>query len=178
MITIETSLFALCLEDSSPGTLDDRFRNILHGDGKNRWFDKSFQLIVGRNGKFGGNGEHSGLDGYPVYRLIRFIYDQLRYYCFNQAVPGLQRACRHRFHYPLLTEDRHPHNRRNKSFLSRSIFLPWLSLYPKRPCKVDVRTWPIQRPIHSVFLTLIPILRFSTLWDNRSRPIVHGAGAQ
>ncbi len=76
MITIETSLFALCLEDSSPGTLDDRFRNILHGDGKNRWFDKSFQLIVSRNGKFGGNGEHSGLDGYPVYRLIRFIYDQ------------------------------------------------------------------------------------------------------
>jgi carnitine O-acetyltransferase len=74
--TIETSLFALCLDDSRPDTLDDRFRDILHGDGKNRWFDKSFQFIVGRNGKFGVNGEHSGLDGYPVHRLIRFIYDQ------------------------------------------------------------------------------------------------------
>ena len=73
---IETSLFALCLDDSSPNTLDERFRDILHGDGKNRWFDKSFQFIVGRNGRFGVNGEHSGLDGYPVHRLIRFIYDQ------------------------------------------------------------------------------------------------------
>jgi len=73
---IETSLFVLCLDDSSPNTLDDRFRDILHGNGKNRWFDKSIQFIVGRNGKFGVNGEHSGLDGYPVHRLIRFIYDQ------------------------------------------------------------------------------------------------------
>jgi len=74
--TIESALFALCLDDFSPVTLDDRFRAVLHGDGKNRWYDKSFQFIVGKNGKFAVNGEHSGLDGYPVHRLIRFIYDE------------------------------------------------------------------------------------------------------
>ena len=74
--TIESALFALCLDDFSPMTLDDRFRAALHGDGNNRWFDKSFQFIVARNGKFALNGEHSGLDGYPVHRLIRYIYDE------------------------------------------------------------------------------------------------------
>lgn len=73
---IESALFFLCLDDFSPTTLDDRFRAVLHGDGKNRWFDKSFQFIVGQNGKFALNGEHSGLDGYPVHRLIRFVYDE------------------------------------------------------------------------------------------------------
>ena len=73
---IESALFALCLDDFSPMTLDDRFRAALHGDGKNRWFDKSFQFIVAKNGNFALNGEHSGLDGYPVHRLIRYIYDE------------------------------------------------------------------------------------------------------
>ena len=74
--TIESALFALCLDDHRPATLDERFRAILHGSGKDRWFDKSFQFIVGQNGNWGVNGEHSGLDGYPVHRLIRFIYDE------------------------------------------------------------------------------------------------------
>jgi carnitine O-acetyltransferase len=86
--TIETSLFALCLDDSRPDTLGDRFRDILHGDGKNRWFDKSFQFIVGRNGRFGVNGEHSGLDGYPVHRLISFIYDQSGSLCGAENYAG------------------------------------------------------------------------------------------
>ena len=74
--TIESALFALCLDDFSPDTLDERFRAILHGNGRDRWFDKSFQFIVGKNGTWGANGEHSWLDGYPVHRLIRFIYDE------------------------------------------------------------------------------------------------------
>lgn len=71
---IETSLFALCLEDAAPGTPDELFRVMLHGDGRNRWFDKSFQIIVCQNGRFGVNSEHSGLDGYPIHGLIRFIH--------------------------------------------------------------------------------------------------------
>ena len=74
--TIESALFVLCLDDFSPEKLDDRFRAALHGDGKNRWFDKSFQFVVSKNGMFAVNGEHSGLDGYPVHSLIRFIYDE------------------------------------------------------------------------------------------------------
>ena len=71
---IERALFALCLDTSSPESLKERFRAALHGDGANRWFDKSFQFIVGKNGQVAVNGEHAGLDGYPVHRLIRYIH--------------------------------------------------------------------------------------------------------
>ena len=74
--TIDSALFALCLDVDSPVTLDERFGAVLSGSGRDRWFDKSFQFIVGKNGAFGVNGEHAGLDGYPVHRLIRFIYDE------------------------------------------------------------------------------------------------------
>jgi len=79
METLESALFVLCLDDFSPKNLEDRFGSVLYGDGQNRWFDKSFQFIVGKNGKFAVNGEHSGLDGYPVHRLIRYIYDESGY---------------------------------------------------------------------------------------------------
>ncbi len=71
--TVETALFALCLDDSSPDTLEELFIRIFHGEGRDRWFDKSFQFIVCKNGRFGVSGEHSGIDGYPVHRMIRFI---------------------------------------------------------------------------------------------------------
>ncbi|MGD2271885.1 MAG: choline/carnitine O-acyltransferase [Desulfobacterales bacterium] len=93
---IESALFALCLDDFSPMTLDDRFRAILHGDGKNRWFDKSFQFIVGKNGRFGVSGEHSGLDGYPVHRLIKFIYDESVMWQRLEKPRGLKSECRPR----------------------------------------------------------------------------------
>jgi carnitine O-acetyltransferase len=73
---IERSLFVLCLDTSTPESLDERFRAALHGDGKNRWFDKSFQFIIGRNSQVAVNGEHAGLDGYPVHRLIRYIHQE------------------------------------------------------------------------------------------------------
>lgn len=37
-----------------------------HGDGRNRHFDKSVQIVVFRNGKAGLVGEHSMMDGMPV----------------------------------------------------------------------------------------------------------------
>jgi len=72
--TVERSLFALCLDASSPESLEERFRAVLHGGGENRWFDKSFQFIVGKNGHVAVSGEHAGIDGYPVHRLIRYIH--------------------------------------------------------------------------------------------------------
>jgi carnitine O-acetyltransferase len=73
---IERSIFALCLDASSPESMEERFRAALHGNGKNRWFDKSFQFIIGKNGHVAVNGEHAGLDGYPVHRLIRHIHQE------------------------------------------------------------------------------------------------------
>ncbi|MDH3602792.1 MAG: choline/carnitine O-acyltransferase [Candidatus Tectomicrobia bacterium] len=73
---IERSLFALCLDASSPESLEERFRSALHGDGKNRWFDKSVQLIIGKNADVAVNSEHAGLDGYPVHRLMKYLHQE------------------------------------------------------------------------------------------------------
>lgn len=34
-------------------------KKMLHGNGHNRWFDKSFTLCIGTNGRFGFNAEHA-----------------------------------------------------------------------------------------------------------------------
>lgn len=74
---IETAIFALCLDDSSPEILKDVSKIMLHGNGKNRWFDKSLQFIITRNGYIGFNMEHSGMDGSPISKMIKYIYDDI-----------------------------------------------------------------------------------------------------
>jgi Choline/Carnitine o-acyltransferase len=43
----------LCLDSCSPVTRDEVARELWHGDGTNRWYDKSVQLVVFANGKAG-----------------------------------------------------------------------------------------------------------------------------
>ncbi|KAG1659481.1 Carnitine O-palmitoyltransferase 1, liver isoform [Nymphon striatum] len=50
---------------NDPSKLSKFGRSMLHGNGYNRWFDKSFNLIVGSNGRIGFNGEHAWADA-PV----------------------------------------------------------------------------------------------------------------
>jgi len=50
-------MFLVCLDQSSPVTRNEVSRALWHGDGKNRFFDKSLQFIVFENGKAGFNGE-------------------------------------------------------------------------------------------------------------------------
>lgn len=64
--TIETSAFVLALDDDDYETnihqgdhLDDFGKALLHGNGHNRWFDKSFTVCVGTNGRVGFNAEHT-----------------------------------------------------------------------------------------------------------------------
>lgn len=47
--------------------------SMLHGSGSNRWFDKSFQLIIGQNGRIGLNGEHSWADAPIVGHFWEFV---------------------------------------------------------------------------------------------------------
>jgi carnitine O-acetyltransferase len=43
---IDKALFMVCLDDSSPTTIDDAGRRFFHGgDGTNRWFDKTFSVV-------------------------------------------------------------------------------------------------------------------------------------
>jgi carnitine O-acetyltransferase len=62
--TIDAALFAVCLDDhSAPLDWDSSHLDVFHSkNGRNRWFDKSIQLVVANNGRAGVNGEHSPAD--------------------------------------------------------------------------------------------------------------------
>ncbi|KAG0205422.1 Carnitine O-acetyltransferase mitochondrial [Mortierella sp. GBA30] len=76
MAKIESSMFVLCLDSTSPATSEEFSRACWHGDGASRWFDKCFQLIVFANGRAGLNGEHSKMDATPTSRLCRYLIDE------------------------------------------------------------------------------------------------------
>ncbi len=71
--TIEKAIFFVSLEDDAPETILDISRFLMHSDGGNRWYDKSFQLVVSANGISGFNAEHSGIDGSPTRRMLGYI---------------------------------------------------------------------------------------------------------
>ena len=77
---IERSAFVLVLDDYAYGYNDEDEsqashygRMMLHGKCSDRWFDKSFQLIVGNNGKMGLNGEHSWADAPVVAHFWEYL---------------------------------------------------------------------------------------------------------
>ena len=74
---MEEAVFALCLDEKSPDDLVEISQMLLHGDGKNRFFDKSLQFIVFKNGKTGVNFEHTGMDGTVMVRMNSYIYDNI-----------------------------------------------------------------------------------------------------
>ncbi|XP_026752133.2 carnitine O-palmitoyltransferase 2, mitochondrial [Galleria mellonella] len=74
---IDSAIFNLVLDDIL--IEDDKHRilqNFLHGDGTNRWFDKSFSVIVTGDGVAGVNFEHSWGDGVAVLRFFQDIYNE------------------------------------------------------------------------------------------------------
>ncbi|KAJ3057292.1 Carnitine O-acetyltransferase mitochondrial [Rhizophlyctis rosea] len=75
---IETAAFVVCLDDTEPITKEETSRACWHGDGRNRFFDKSLQFIIFDNGKAGFNGEHSMMDATPTSRLCDWIVENLR----------------------------------------------------------------------------------------------------
>lgn len=69
--SIHDSLFVLCLDTKEKHNTNDRTENsayILHGNKSytaNRWFDKTIQAIIGPNGVWGVNFEHSIAEAVP-----------------------------------------------------------------------------------------------------------------
>ena len=77
---IEKAAFILVLDDYEYGydpkdemALSRFGALMLHGLGYDRWFDKSFQLIVGSNARIGLNGEHSWADAPVVGHFWEYI---------------------------------------------------------------------------------------------------------
>ncbi|KAL7643720.1 UNVERIFIED_CONTAM: hypothetical protein RMT77_005726 [Armadillidium vulgare] len=78
--TIEKAAFVLILEDddydydAKDASQLDRFGHaMLHGKGYDRWYDKSFNIIVMKNGRIGFNAEHSWADAAVVAHLWEYI---------------------------------------------------------------------------------------------------------
>ncbi|WP_214406618.1 choline/carnitine O-acyltransferase [Pseudonocardia lacus] len=70
MDAVETALLCVCLEDATPDEPLQASDQLLHGDSRNRWFDKSISLIVFADGTAGYNGEHCRLDGTTVIAFL------------------------------------------------------------------------------------------------------------
>ncbi|XP_043485114.1 carnitine O-palmitoyltransferase 2, mitochondrial-like isoform X2 [Leptopilina heterotoma] len=71
---IDSAAFVLILDDENIGEeYKGLLHHFLHGDGKNRWFDKSFSLIITKDGFAGVNFEHSWGDGVAILRYFQDI---------------------------------------------------------------------------------------------------------
>ena len=76
---IDSAHFVICLDDFVPQNLDDGAHNYLHGCNKNnkfinRWFDKSFSVILTKDANAAVNFEHSWGDGVAVLRFFNDVF--------------------------------------------------------------------------------------------------------
>uniref|UniRef100_A0A3Q4H826 Carnitine O-palmitoyltransferase 1, liver isoform-like n=1 Tax=Neolamprologus brichardi TaxID=32507 RepID=A0A3Q4H826_NEOBR len=78
--TIERAAFFVTLDDEEQGmrgddpegNLDNYAKSLLHGKCYDRWFDKSFSVVIYKNGKSGLNAEHSWADAPTVAHLWEY----------------------------------------------------------------------------------------------------------
>ncbi|VDD93929.1 unnamed protein product [Enterobius vermicularis] len=77
---IERSAFITILDNEEvsydpddPSKLNHWACSLLHGNGNDRWFDKSLSLIVYKNGRFGANAEHSWGDAAITAHLLEYL---------------------------------------------------------------------------------------------------------
>uniref|UniRef100_A0ABI7ZFZ2 Carnitine O-palmitoyltransferase 2, mitochondrial n=1 Tax=Felis catus TaxID=9685 RepID=A0ABI7ZFZ2_FELCA len=71
---VDSAVFCLCLDDFPIKDLIHLSHNMLHGDGTNRWFDKSFNLIIAKDGTAAINFEHAWGDGVAVLRFLNEVF--------------------------------------------------------------------------------------------------------
>ncbi|MBN3302245.1 CPT2 palmitoyltransferase, partial [Amia calva] len=71
---VDSALFCLCLDDEPMRDHIHTSHNMLHGDGSNRWFDKSFSIIMAADGEAAINFEHSWGDGVAVLRFQNEVF--------------------------------------------------------------------------------------------------------
>uniref|UniRef100_A0A8C5NX02 Carnitine O-palmitoyltransferase 2, mitochondrial n=1 Tax=Jaculus jaculus TaxID=51337 RepID=A0A8C5NX02_JACJA len=71
---VDSAVFCLCLDDFPIKDLVHLSHTMLHGDGTNRWFDKSFNLIVAKDGTAAVHFEHAWGDGVAVLRFFNEVF--------------------------------------------------------------------------------------------------------
>ncbi|KAM9324110.1 carnitine O-palmitoyltransferase 2, mitochondrial [Gastrophryne carolinensis] len=71
---IDSAVFCLCLDDFPIKDNIHLSHNMLHGSGLNRWYDKSFSIIMAEDGTAAINFEHSWGDGVAVLRFQNEVF--------------------------------------------------------------------------------------------------------
>ncbi|TRY94180.1 hypothetical protein DNTS_030540 [Danionella cerebrum] len=71
---VDTALFCVCLDEEVMRDHIHISHNMLHGDGCNRWYDKSFSIILAKDGQAAINFEHSWGDGVAVLRFQNEVF--------------------------------------------------------------------------------------------------------
>ncbi|XP_026779986.2 carnitine O-palmitoyltransferase 2, mitochondrial [Pangasianodon hypophthalmus] len=71
---VDNALFCLCLDEEEMRDHIHISHNMLHGDGCNRWYDKSFSIILAKDGQAAINFEHSWGDGVAVLRFQNEVF--------------------------------------------------------------------------------------------------------
>lgn len=71
---VDSAVFCLCLDDFAIKDLVHLSHSMLHSDGTNRWFDKSFNLIIAKDGTAAVHLEHSWGDGVAVLRFFNEVF--------------------------------------------------------------------------------------------------------
>jgi carnitine O-acetyltransferase len=74
--TVETALFNICLDETTPADRLMACNNLLYGSSANRWYDKAISLIIAANGTAGINGEHCLLDGMSILSFCDALHAQ------------------------------------------------------------------------------------------------------
>ncbi|KAF6722019.1 Carnitine O-palmitoyltransferase 2, mitochondrial [Oryzias melastigma] len=72
--TVDSALFCLCLDEEIMKDHIHISHNMLHGDGCNRWYDKSFSIIMAKDGQAAINFEHAWGDGVAVLRFQNEVF--------------------------------------------------------------------------------------------------------
>lgn len=87
---VDNALFCLCLDEEEMRDHIHISHNMLHGDGCNRWYDKSFSIIMAKDGQAAINFEHSWGDGVAVLRFQNEVFKETTE--TPQISPGTQPA--------------------------------------------------------------------------------------
>lgn len=73
---INTAVFVLCI-DPITKNLEASQKMMLLSNGKNRYFDKSCQIIISENMDIGFNNEHAGADATPWFYIINRAFNKV-----------------------------------------------------------------------------------------------------
>ena len=72
---VESALFCIAFETGAPQTKEECAQVCLCGSGRNKWFDKSFTVVIFENGRGGLNAEHTPVDAMTVVSMFMYCIE-------------------------------------------------------------------------------------------------------